>query len=150
MLMKNQPSREYSSLGVGRYNAFSVWGLATRPSRVRSCRCTLGALSQATVTASAKQTALGALCVADRTIRLAVNAGSSIRQLMSRSLRFLQLNVQKQRNMQHRMALMRWPDRSVMLASGVCRRPQCYGVERNDESADRSDTHRAAPRRSAP
>jgi hypothetical protein len=37
----------------------------------------------------------------DYTIHLAVSVELSIRRLMSRSLRFLQLNVQKQRNVQH-------------------------------------------------
>jgi hypothetical protein len=37
----------------------------------------------------------------DHTIHLAVSVGLSIRRLMSRSLRFLQLNVKKQRNVQH-------------------------------------------------
>lgn len=42
-------------------------------------------------------------CASDHTNRLAANVGSSTQQLMSRLMRFLQLNVQKQRNVQHSM-----------------------------------------------
>jgi len=58
-------------------------------------------LSQATVIANARQTVLSAQYAADHTTRLAASVGFSIRRLMSRSLRFLQLNVQKRRNVQH-------------------------------------------------
>lgn len=51
----------------------------------------------------AKNTAPGAQCVADHTIHLAVSAGFWIWRLMSRSKQFLQMDSQKQRNVQHSM-----------------------------------------------
>ena len=48
-----------------------------------------------------KQTVPSARYVTDHTTRLAANVGFFIRRLMFRSMRFLQLNVQKQQNVQH-------------------------------------------------
>jgi hypothetical protein len=86
---------------MGQCSASSAWGLATRRFRARDRSYAVGALSQATVTANARQRVLSAQCAANHTIRLAVSVGFSIRRLMSRSLRFLQLNVEKRRNVQH-------------------------------------------------
>ena len=42
-------------LDVDRYSASSFWGLAIRPPHIRGHRSAIGALSQGTVTANAKQ-----------------------------------------------------------------------------------------------
>ncbi|KAI6824489.1 hypothetical protein KC343_g180 [Hortaea werneckii] len=65
--------------------------------------CAAGALNQATVTANARRTVQSVRSAADHTNRLAANVGSFIQRLMYRLMRFLQLNVQKQRNVQHSM-----------------------------------------------
>jgi hypothetical protein len=86
---------------MGQCSASSAWGSVTRRFRAQDRSYAVGALSQATVTANARQTVPSGQCVAGHTTRLAASVGFSSRQLMSRSLRFLQLNVQKRRNVQH-------------------------------------------------
>jgi hypothetical protein len=58
-------------------------------------------LSQATVTVDTRQTVLSAQRAVDHTTRLAASVGFSTRRPMSRAMKFLQLNLQKQRNVQH-------------------------------------------------
>ena len=99
--MESRPSPESSSPGMARCSASSAWGSATRRSHVRDRSSAVGALSQATVTANARQIVLSAQYVTDYTVHLAASVGFSIRRLMSSSMKFLQLNAQKQRNVQH-------------------------------------------------
>lgn len=70
---------------------------------MRSRKCVGGVPSQATATASVKQRTLDVRCATDRMSRLAASVGLSIRRLMSRSMKVLQINVQKQRNVQQSM-----------------------------------------------
>jgi hypothetical protein len=86
---------------MGQCSASSAWGSAIKRFRARDRSYAVGVLSQATVIANARQTVPSAQCIADHTTRLAASVGFSIRRLMSRSLRFLQLNVQKRRNVQY-------------------------------------------------
>lgn len=81
----------------------SVWGSATRLSRARDRRCAAGALNQATDTVNVRRTVQSAQYVTEHTNRPAANVGSSTQRLMSRQMRFLQLNLQKQRSVQHSM-----------------------------------------------
>ena len=88
---------------MGQRSASSAWGSAIKHSRARDRSYAVSAPSQATVTANSRQTVLSSQCVADHTICPAGNVGLSIRRRRSSSMRFLQLNVQKRRNMQHSM-----------------------------------------------
>ena len=81
----------------------SVSSSATWPSLIRSHRCAADVPSRGTVTMRVKRPALNVRRVENRTSRLAVSVGCSIRPLMPRSMKFLQLNVQKQRSGQHSM-----------------------------------------------
>jgi hypothetical protein len=86
---------------MGQCSASNAWGSDTRRFRARDRSYAVGVLNQATVTANARQTVPSAKYAADHTTRLAASVGFSIRRLMSRSMKFLQLNLQKQRNVQH-------------------------------------------------
>jgi hypothetical protein len=59
-----RPSPECSSPGMGQCSASSAWGLATRRFRAQDYRYAAVALSQATLTANARQTVPSAWCVA--------------------------------------------------------------------------------------
>jgi hypothetical protein len=86
---------------MGQCSALNAWGSDTGRFRARDRSYAVGVLNQATVTTNARQTVPSAQCAADHTIRLAASVGFSIQRLMSRSMKFLQLNLQKQRNVQH-------------------------------------------------
>jgi hypothetical protein len=85
----------------GPMQCFKRLGSETRHFRARDRSYAVGVPSQATVTANARQTVPSAQCAADHTTRLAASVGFTIQRLMSRSMKFLQLNLQKQRNVQH-------------------------------------------------
>lgn len=101
MSTESRPSPGCSSLGVDRCSASDVSTSDTKPFRALKSRFVAGVLSLATATMTVRQNSPNVPYARGPTNRPAAIVVSSTRQLMSRLMQILQLNMQKRREVQH-------------------------------------------------